>query len=217
MDSQLVLILVAILVLVIIMVLYFSFCPTYENNDQLKCCYRKKDIKYLLKDSDVNISEDKIVNYVKARKFNFTQKVNVDAKGDELTVLSDTPFRMFQIWSPLHARLNEDRILSLRIKQNDMNNLIQNAKKELNFEPTIFLHCDDEYFFNVCQRSEYKDGKLTLKLKYPFEEQLRNKTVILYIDSTTSGSCQGQTCSGTGVKTVCDTVCVSSIPFDDST
>ncbi len=211
MDSQLVLILVAILVLVIIMVLYYSFCPTYENNDQLKCCYRKKDIKYLLKDSDINISEDKIVDYVKARKFNFTQKVNVDAKGDELTVLSDQDFQVFQIWSPLHARLNENRILNAKINQNDLAKLIRQEKRELNFEPTIFIQYDDEYEINVCERVELKDSKFTMKMKYPFKHDLRNKTVVLYIDSSSLNGCivpppTNGSVSGTAVGFTCSNV-----------
>lgn len=200
---------ILVIFLVIVFVVY-SY-QVFEENSQKD--HSHLDIKFLLKDSDQKIDSNKIIDYVKERKYNFTQKVNVEVKNDEIKILSDKNFKMFQIWNPLHVEYNSKRNLNYEISQESLYNLMTKMKRDLNFEPTIFIQYEDEFHFEICTRTEYKDNNLILKLKTPMNVELTNKSVILYIDSSNTTGCTPPSCSGEGMKQVCSDAWSCPIPF----
>lgn len=147
------------------------------------------------KSNESNKSNDnKVLDYIKSPKYNFVSTVVVDTKNNVITVKSDNTFNMFQVWSPLHKKENEKRY-NYNINKQNLTNLINSMKRNLNFEPTIFITVDNKYIFGVCKSVKMVGENMELHLKDNLKIELENKEVILYIDSSskppTSGNLSG--------------------------
>lgn len=208
MSSQpriLALIILIVVILIIVFCMFFQItsstcgcdlsgctgCDVYLSD--FHCHEMKKHVEPLplpVQVPSASVSSN-ILDFVKAPKYNFVASTDVDVTKTTVSTPLTVRFNEFQVWSPLHPKLNEKRS-NTPISAVEFCNTFQEMKKKYNFEPTCYYLLGDKYEFFIATDCKVEDNKLVMEYrKMGYGLTLgKSSNVSLFIDAAPAQEAQ---------------------------